>query len=98
MKNIKLTKGDKVEIIWNDTNVPQDSKWMSETEHLEWTKQGGSLVQSIGVYITEDEKFISLVGDLDGDDVTEKYLLRAISINKGCIKEIYKLKRIGGAK
>lgn len=86
--------GDIIEIEWEDSNVPMQPGWMKESEHQEWVKSCGSMVRSVGIYISEDDYFINIVGDMDGDEGMEKSVLRPINIGKGFIKNIYKLKRI----
>jgi hypothetical protein len=89
----KLKKGDVVEIIWQDTNIPESPGWMTEVEHEEWVNNLGDLVRSVGIYIGRKKGFINLVGDIDADDVDKKSILRPINVGTGFIKEIYVLKR-----
>jgi hypothetical protein len=65
MKKIKLTKGDIVKILWTDTNIPTETGWMSESKHNEWTSSCSNMVVSVGIYISENKKFIHLVGDME---------------------------------
>ncbi|MFA5340339.1 MAG: hypothetical protein WC332_01040 [Clostridia bacterium] len=88
----KLKKYDLVEIIWEDTNIPLQPGWMTEAEHQEWVKNAGSKVRSIGIYISEDESFINLVGDMEADECESKSYLRPINVGKGFIKSIRKLR------
>ena len=48
---------------------------------------------SVGIFISQDKKFINLVGDMDYEDVVEKELLRPINVAKGFISEINILKK-----
>jgi hypothetical protein len=93
MKAKKLKYGDILEIIWHDSNIPATPGWMSEEQHQEWVRGCGSIVRSVGVYISEDEHFINIVGDIDHDEDTEKSVLRPINIGKGFVKDIFKLRR-----
>lgn len=93
MKPKKLKYGDIIEIEWHDTNIPTQPGWMSEAQHQEWVRGCGSIVRTVGIYISEDEHFLNLVGDMDADDTDEKSVLRPINVGKGFIVNIYKLKR-----
>lgn len=90
-KSIKLKKYDYVEILWQDTNIPEKGGWMSSEEHAEWTKEATSLVISIGIFISEDKDFINLVGDMEADKGENNNYLRPINIGKGFIQSIDKL-------
>ena len=90
---MKYKSGDVLEILWEDTNIPMTPGWMKESEHQAWIKSCGSKVRSVGIYISEDDLFINIVGDIDADETTEKSVLRPINIGKGFIKEIYRLRR-----
>ena len=89
----KLKKGDVVEIIWQDTNIPETPGWMTEAEHTKWANDAGSMVRTVGIYMGSNKGFLNLVGDIDADDVDKKSVLRPINVGKGFIKEIYVLKR-----
>lgn len=89
----KFKKGDVVEIIWQDTNIPESQGWMSEAEHIAWTTGAGSLVRTVGIYMGKTNGFLNLVGDIDADDCAKKSVLRPINVGTGFIKEIYILKR-----
>ena len=89
----KLKKYDIIEIVWTDTNIPEQSGWMSESEHKQWASNAGSSVRSVGIYVSEDKDFINLVGDMEADqDIDSKQFLRPINIGKGFIKTMRKLK------
>lgn len=89
----KLKKGDVIEIIWQDTNIPETPGWMTESEHTKWANDAGSMVRTVGIYMGSNKGFLNLVGDIDADDVDKKSVLRPINVGKGFIKEIYILKR-----
>jgi len=95
MKIPRLKKGQIVEVLWEDTHIPQNPGWMTEAEHSEWATQAGSLVQSVGVFVGKDKNFIRLIGDRDADDASEMNYLRPINIGRGFIREIHVLGRIG---
>lgn len=96
MKIPKLTKGDLVEIIWSDTNVPTEPGWMTQQELSSFLNSRGGLVQSVGIYNgrSKNKKYIQLVGDTDGDDVPDKSALRTINIAIGYILHVYQLIRV----
>lgn len=90
---LKVKKGDVLEILWQDTNIPENPGWMTEAEHTAWTADAGSLVRTVGIYMGKTKCFINLVGDIDADDVAKRNVLRPINVGTGFIKEIYVLKR-----
>lgn len=96
MKIPRLTKGDLVEIIWSDTNVPEEPGWMTEKELSAFLNSGGGLVQSVGIYNgrSKNKKYIQLVGDTDADDQPDKSALRTINIAIGYILHVYQLIRV----
>jgi hypothetical protein len=91
MRIPRLKKWDRVEILWQDTNIPMNPGWMTEKEHSDWAQNAGSLVQSIGYYISQDKDFINLVGDCEADRCESVNYLRPINVGKGFIKRINKL-------
>lgn len=97
MKIPRLTKGDLVEIIWSDTNIPGDSPgWMTEKELSSFLNSNGGIVKSVGIYNgkSKNRKYIQLVGDTDGDDIPDKSSLRPINIAVGYIIQVYQLIRV----
>ncbi len=90
----RLKKGQIVEILWEDTHIPQVPGWMTEEEHQQWS-EGGALVRSVGIYVGKDKDFIRLVGDSDTESTCS--YLRPINIGCGYIRNIYVLKRNGYA-
>lgn len=97
MKIPRLIKGDLVEIIWSDTNIPGDVQgWMTEKELSSFLNSNGGIVKSVGIYNgkSKNKKYIQLVGDTDGDDVPDKSSLRPINIAVGYIIQVYQLIRI----
>lgn len=93
MKLPKLTKGEMVEIVWCDANIPIEPGWMSEQEHKEWAKAAGSGVRSVGIYILQDKDFISIVGDTESEECADISYLRPLNIAKGFIRSINILER-----
>jgi cAMP phosphodiesterase len=89
----KLIKKDIVCVEWEDTNVPLTAGWMTDVEHGAWVKECGSKVRSVGIYISQNKDFISLVGDTEADECESPSYLRPINIGKGFIKSIEILKR-----
>lgn len=93
MRIPKLKKFTAVEVIWEDSNIPTEPGWMSEDEHTDWIGSAGSVVRTVGVYISHNKSFINLVGDCDYEDVPSPTYLRPINIGLGFIKEIHVLER-----
>lgn len=92
MKIPKLKQYDIVKITWTDTHISTNPGWMDSDEHQEWVNRLGSVVSSVGHYISQDDKFIHIAGDVDKDDIQTRYLLRPINIVKGLITDIKVLK------
>jgi hypothetical protein len=67
MKTPKLKKYDAVEILWQDSNIPQQSGWQTEEEYADWCKGAGIMVLSRGTYISQYDDFINLIGDMDNE-------------------------------
>lgn len=89
----KLKKGDMVLIEWTDTNVPLSTDWMSDKEHSDWVAQeAGSVVKTIGFFISKDKNFISLVGDINAEECDSEAYLRPINVGIGYIAKLTVLK------
>lgn len=89
----KLTKGDIVCIDWHDTNIPYEKGWQTEEEHGKWVSDGGDKVRTVGIYISQDEDYLHLVGDTDMFFSSKASYLRAINVTKGFISSLKVLKR-----
>lgn len=93
----KLTKGDIVCIDWHDTNIPYEKGWQTEEEHGKWVDMGGDKVRSVGIYVSQDEDYLHLVGDTDMFFSTKVSYLRPINITKGFISSLKILKKARNA-
>lgn len=89
----KVKRGDMVEVIWDDSNIPEKPGWMSEEEHKNWVSMGGSTVRSVGIVIETSKRWINIVGDMDEEDGVKVSVMRPINIAKGFIRELHILKR-----
>jgi hypothetical protein len=87
MKIPKLKKGDAVIITWSDTHTQRDSAWLSNSDYDEWCEQG-TTVTSIGFFMSQDKKYLRIIGDID-----EENICRPINIGIGLITEIKILAR-----
>jgi hypothetical protein len=88
MKFPKLIKGDKVDIVWNDTYDPQLPSWASDEEILKAIEDQDTKAESRGYFFCEIEDHIYIYGDkLDGN------YSRVTGIPKGCIIKIKKEKK-----
>lgn len=89
----KIKKGDIVEILWEDSNIPEKPGWMSEEEHKTWVSLDGSTVRSVGIVAGTSPRWINLIGDMDADADVKVNVMRPINIAKGFIREVYILQR-----
>lgn len=97
MKLPKLTKGDVVCIDWHDTNIPYETGWMTEEEFIRFVNSDEDMVRSVGIFVTQNKRFLHLAGDTDLFFVTKKVAyLRPICIGKGYIEKIRILKKKRG--
>lgn len=93
VKVMKPKIGDIIEVIWRDTHTPILCTWMDKNEYDNWCKNG-LIVQSVGVYLGENNKDVRLVGDIDrSDDTNGEIVCRPINISKGVITKLTILKR-----
>ena len=88
-----MTKGDLVELIWRDTHITDVPGWMSGEAHAVWCEDVAQTVKSCGYYISEDEYYYHLVGDMDNESAFPEYYLRPINIAKSFVKKIRVLRK-----
>lgn len=91
-KKMSLRKGDFIEVRWIDSYTPGHSNWMTD-EELQDHEQLDLIIQSVGLYKGRDKKYIKLYASRGLSSGEDMNYLNPISIPKGCIDTIYKLKR-----
>ena len=86
---MELREGDIIEIIWSDTNEPEQRCWRRKSEVIESVQdEDTALVKSYGYFLWEDKERIVIAGDISMED----FVSRDETIMKGFIKQIRVLK------
>lgn len=87
MKFPKLKEGQIYRIVWIDNNISEKSGWMNDVDIKEFVEENADTkVKSVGYYLTQTKKFITIYGDEDMGGNQDK--MRLLNIIKSCIVQI----------
>ena len=87
MKFPKLKADSIYRILWIDNNIPQQAGWMTHEDIEEFAEnEVGTKVRSVGYFLRQNKKFITLYGDEDMGLSLDK--MRLINIIKSNITQI----------
>lgn len=87
MRFSKLKEGQIYRFIWIDNNIPQQKGWMNDADIDDFIEnEAETKVRSVGYYLKQTRKFITLYGDEDMGLSLEK--MRLLNIIKSNIVQI----------